>query len=167
MMILSMIVAMDKNHLIGASGKMPWHLPQELQYFKRITMGKPVIMGRKTFESIGKPLTGRTNIVVTNQLDWSADGVLISHNLIDAMALASENLDESSEAMIIGGANLYSQAMADVEKLYLTVIDHEFKGDTWMQNFDLENWSETSCELIDVSDINPYTYSNKTLIRKK
>jgi len=134
--MVAMMMAMDSNRLIGKEGGMPWHVPGEMAYFKRVTMGKPVIMGRKTFESIGKPLPGRPNIVVTRNRDWAAEGVVIVHDLDTAVHTARDICLSAeqpvSEMMVIGGAGICREAMALTQRLYLTVIDHEFDGDTWL-----------------------------------
>ncbi len=164
-MIFSMIMAMDKNRLIGAKGGMPWHLPKELQYFKRVTMGKPLIMGRKTFDSIGKPLPGRTSIVVTTQKDWKAAGVIVTNSLASAIEAANEHLDDSNEAMLIGGASLCQQAMSDVQRLYLTIIDSEFDGDVWLDSFNSDDWIETSCRITNATNGDSYSYRSMVLER--
>ncbi|MDO6460261.1 dihydrofolate reductase [Granulosicoccaceae sp. 1_MG-2023] len=164
--MLAMIMAMDRNRLIGADGGMPWHLPNELQYFKRVTMGKPLIMGRKTFESIGRPLPGRANIVVTGNTQWSHEGVWVAHDLETAIALAEKHKQGADEVMIIGGASLCRQAMPLTEKLYLTVIDHEFEGDTWLDSFEESDWQELSCEQVRPDEKNPYAYRCRVLLRK-
>lgn len=164
-MILSMIMAMDRNRLIGADGGMPWHLPAELKYFKSVTMGKPVIMGRKTFESIGKALPGRINIVLTSQEVWSAEGVIVAGTLDMALDVAKQHLDQSGEAMIIGGARLCRQAMPCTQKLYLTVIDHEFTGDVWLDSFDEQDWNEESARVVSADDKSGYTYTCRVLKR--
>lgn len=164
--MLAMMMAMDRNRLIGADGGMPWHLPGELQYFKRVTMGKPVIMGRKTFDSIGRPLPGRANIVVTRNREWSHEGVLVAPDLEAAIALAETNKGAADEVMIIGGASLCRQAMPLTEKLYLTVIDHAFEGDTWLDSFEEDAWQELSSEMVAADDKNPYAYCCRVLQRK-
>ncbi|MBB5019832.1 dihydrofolate reductase [Chitinivorax tropicus] len=123
--IVSLIAAMARNRVIGIENRLPWHLPEDLQYFKRITMGKPVIMGRKTYESIGRPLPGRRNIVVTRSLEWAADGVHIAHSIDEALRLAGE----IEEIFVIGGAELYQQAMPFAQRLYLTEVDLTPPGD--------------------------------------
>lgn len=145
-MKIAMVMVMDRNRLVGAKGKMPWHLPSELQYFKSITMGKPIIMGRKTHESIGRVLPGRTNIVITRDTGYRVDGAEVAAGLDEALALAANCLDESDEAMIIGGAAICRLAMPQTERLYLTVIDHEFEGDTWLDSFEADDWQEISRE---------------------
>lgn len=143
---VAMMMAMDKNKLIGKDGGLPWHIPGELAYFKRTTMGKPIIMGRKTFDSIGKPLPGRTNIVVTRNAQWQADGVVAVTSLDAAMQAGREVLAKSpaDELMIIGGAGLCQAAMPQTQRLYLTVIDQAFEGDTWLSSFDWAHWQPVS-----------------------
>lgn len=139
-----MVMVMDRNQLIGANGTMPWHLPSELQYFKSVTMGKPIIMGRKTHESIGRVLPGRTNIVVTRNPDFNAPDIHVTQSLEAAIDVAAQHLDESGEVMVIGGSQLCTLAMPKTEKLYLTVIDAEFDGDTWLEAYRGEEWQEVS-----------------------
>ena len=146
--VVAMMMAMDKNRLIGKHGSMPWHVPGEQAYFKQVTLGKPVIMGRKTFESIGKPLPGRTNIVVTRNQAWQAKGVQVVHDLDAAMEKARAACvaadSKPAEMMVIGGAGLCREAMSMTQRLYLTVIDHEFQGDTWLDSFRWEEWTTVS-----------------------
>lgn len=143
--VVAMMMAMDKNHLIGKQGGMPWHVPGEMAYFKRVTLGKPVIMGRKTFDSIGKPLPGRTNIVVTGNRDWQAEGVEVVHNINSAVEHArivcTSAATQASELIVIGGASLCRDAMSITRRLYLTVINHEFEGDTWLDSFHWNDWT--------------------------
>ena len=164
-MILAMMMAMDRNRLIGSKGGMPWHLPAELKYFKSVTMGKPIIMGRKTFESIGRALPGRTNIVLTGKKDWRANGVIVAADLGKALIQAENHLDESGEAMIIGGAQLCREAMPCTHKLYLTVIDHAFEGDVWLDSFKEEDWLEAERRAVAADDKNPWSYTCRILQR--
>ncbi|GGG13955.1 dihydrofolate reductase [Lysinibacillus alkalisoli] len=124
--MISLIVAHDNNRVIGHQNKMPWHLPGDLQYFKKQTLGKPVIMGRKTFESIGKPLPERRNIVITRDKFYDAEGVALASSLEEALKLAG-NVDE---IMVIGGEQIFTQALPLAERIYVTKINHEFEGDT-------------------------------------
>jgi len=157
-----MIMAMDSNRLIGKNGGMPWHISADLKYFKRITMGKPVIMGRKTFDSIGKPLPGRPNIVITRSEDWTADGVQVASSLELAFNLAQEH--QADEMMVIGGASICQEAMQYIERLYLTVIDHEFSdGDTWLKSYQPEDWRELSSEAHDETDEGGYRFTYSIL----
>jgi len=134
-MIISLIAALDKNNLIGSNNGMPWHLPADFKHFKKVTMGKPIIMGRKTFESIGKPLPGRLNIVISRS-DFSADGIS-SASSIDAALTQVSNVEE---AVIIGGANIYQQIINKVDRMYLTHIDASCEGDAWFPEFNLADW---------------------------
>lgn len=136
--MISLIVAHDLNRVIGYENEMPWHLPSELQYFKKMTMGKPMIMGRKTFESIGRPLPGRRNIVITRNTNYSADGIEVVGSLDEALKL----VQDVPEIMIIGGAQIFEQAMAIADKLYITLINYEFNGDTYFPQY--EEWQLTS-----------------------
>lgn len=137
-----MIMAMDCNKLIGKTGGLPWHISSDLKYFKRVTMNKPIVMGRVTFDSIGKPLPGRTNIVITRDANWNEPGVVVAGSLQEGLNAAREQGAE--EAMVIGGASICKLAMPVTERLYLTVIDHEFAGDTWLDSFDWNDWTIVS-----------------------
>jgi len=133
---LSLIVAMDNNRLIGANNALPWHLPADLAFFRRVTMGKPVLMGRKTHQSIGRPLPGRRNIVISRNPDFHAEGCELAPGLDEALRLAAD----ADEVMLIGGASLYQQAMPRVEQMYITRIHHQFSGDAWFPEFDEGQW---------------------------
>ena len=141
--IIAMMMAMDKNKLIGSDGGLPWHIPGELAYFKRVTMGKPIIMGRKTFDSIGKPLPGRANIVVTRNADWKSDGVIVVGSLEEAFEAGRHALKSQAnkeEIVVIGGASLCRAAMSTTQRLYLTVVDKAHSGDTWLDSFNWDDW---------------------------
>ncbi len=159
---IAMMMAMDRNRLIGRNGQMPWHIPGEMAYFKAVTMGKPLIMGRKTYDSIGRPLPGRPNIVITRNSDWTADGVHVAAGLDEAMikarALAVEA--QSDELMIIGGAVICREAMPVTQRLYLTVVDHEYEGDTWLDSFQWADWQVVSKDVRDLESTGgvPVTY---------
>lgn len=136
---------MDRNHLIGDGGALPWRLPDEIRRFREITMGHPVLMGRKTYESIPQkfqPLKGRTNIVLTTQKDYEAPGCTIVHSLKEALEVVSPQ----QELMVIGGARLFEELMPIVDRLYLTAIDGEYKGDVYFPEFDLREWREIDRE---------------------
>lgn len=139
---LSMIVAMAKNRVIGADGKIPWHLPNELQLFKRVTMGHHIIMGRKTYESINRLLPGRTTVIVTRQKDYAVPGAKIAHALDEAVALCTGD----SEIFVIGGGELYRAALPLADRIYLTVVDTEPEGDTLMPGFDAAKWKIISIQ---------------------
>lgn len=160
-MKLSLVWAMAQNRVIGRNNSLPWHLPEDLKYFKRITMGKPVIMGRKTFESIGRPLPGRTNIVITRNPDWAFEGVRTVHSLDAARQLCNSIgvIDGVDEAMVIGGAEIYRQALPMADRLYLTEVHAEVEGDTTFPDFDRRAWVEVSRADFEALGPNPYNYS--------
>ena len=132
---------MARNRVIGHQNKMPWYLPAELAYFKRITLGHPIIMGRKTFESIGRPLPGRQNIVVSRNAAFTAAGVEVVHSMEDAIARAGD-----VNAFVIGGATLYLEALPHADKLYLTEVDATPEGDTFFPALNENEWREISRE---------------------
>lgn len=131
-MMLSIIVAMTKERVIGYQNKIPWHLSEDLKHFKKITMGHPIIMGRKTFESIGHPLPGRENIVITRNKNYKAKGVTVVHSLQEAIK------DKNEECFIIGGAKIYELALPKANKIYLTLIHNKITGDAYFPHFNLE-----------------------------
>ena len=136
-----------ENGVIGAKGGMPWRLSTDLKRFKRDTMGKPVIMGRKTFESIGKPLPGRHNIVVTRDANWNAEGVSVTHSLEEALKVAESNAgDPDTEICIIGGGQLYGEAIGRADRLYVTHVMAEPEGDTYFPEIDQSEWKPVSRE---------------------
>lgn len=148
MIKLSLIVAAAKNGVIGRNNQLPWHLPQDLKYFKSVTLGKPIIMGRKTFESIGKPLPGRTNIVVTRQQDWQFEGVLVAQSVAQAIAMGQEIYTEenqlSEEIIVIGGAEIYRHALPLANRVYLTRINQDVEGDAYFAELPSDEWSLVS-----------------------
>jgi dihydrofolate reductase len=167
-MNLAIIVAQAKNRVIGINNKLPWHLPEDLRYFKQVTMGKPIIMGRNTYESIGRPLPGRTNIVITRQNDYAPEGVRVVNSLDEAVELAESIalINGIDEAMVIGGAQIYEQALASAHRLYLTEVDAEIEGDAWFPEFERQEWSEVGREDFSAEGPNPYNYSFIVLDRK-
>lgn len=140
--MISIIVAVAANGVIGSGNRMPWHIPEDLKRFKAITTGHPVVMGRKTFESLGRPLPNRTNVVITRNRDYRAEGATVVGSLYEALALFGQD----EEIFIIGGGEIYKQAMEIAEKLYITRIRHEFDGDTYFPDIDGDKWSATYCE---------------------
>lgn len=160
-MLISFVVAMDRNRLIGRDNSLPWRLPADLRHFKRITMGKPVLMGRKTYESIGKPLPGRENIVVTRNEGFSAPGCKVVYSIDEALEHASQH----DEVMVIGGSNFYEQLLPRADRLYLTLIDAVFDGDAWFPAWDDANWREIESEAHPADDNHPYGYRFVTLER--
>lgn len=142
-MILTLVVARAVNGVIGRDGGLPWHLPADLKHFKRLTVGKPVVMGRRTFDSIGKPLPGRHNIVLTRDPAWRADGVTAVPNLAEAVAAAGLQAGaRPDEIMIIGGATVYAEALPSARRAYLTEVHAEPAGDTLLPPFDPAVWAE-------------------------
>ena len=153
--LISMIVAMDENRLIGENNQLPWHMPADLAFFKRTTMGKPILMGRKTWESIGRALPGRRNIVISRNTRLEAPGADVTTSLEEAIALCQDE----AEIMLIGGATLFEQCLADTDILYLTKIHHAFEGDTWFPDFSQYQWGIEFQEDHDADNSNPYPYS--------
>lgn len=160
-MILSIIVAQSKNRVIGIKNKLPWHLPQDLRYFRQITLGKPVIMGRLTYESIGRPLPQRTNIVISRQKDYQPAGIQVVSSLEQAVKLAENQclIDGSNEALIIGGEQIYAQSLARADRLYLTEVDACIEGDAWFPAIAETEWLEKERQEFSADDQNPYDYS--------
>lgn len=158
-MVLSMIVAKARNGVIGRDNKMPWHLPEDLKYFKRVTMGKPVIMGRKTYQSIGRALPGRLNIVITQNPDFSAEDVRVAASVEEAIVLAQQAGGAVEEVMIIGGAQVYRQALARADRLYITEVDVDIEGDACFPELDFNAWSLLSREDCPAQPPNPYSCS--------
>jgi len=160
-MLISMIAAMDRNRLIGAGNRLPWHLPADMQWFRRQTMGKPVVMGRNTFESIGRPLPGRTNLVLSRKRELHIEGCNIIHDLQELRAAAQD----AEEVMIIGGAELYRLALPLADRLYLTDIDADFEGDAWFPEIEPGQWRETACETHPADDTHAWPCSFRILER--
>lgn len=156
MKVISFIVAMDKNRIIGKNNQLPWHLPADLKFFKKVTMGHPIVMGRKTFESIGKPLPGRENIIVTRNSSYLAHGCSVFHSLEELIKWSKE---KEEEVFFIGGAELFKETFPYADRLYITMIDHEFDGDTYFPEFEESMWKRTSTEVGEKDEKNPYHYS--------
>lgn len=167
-MKISMIAAVAENNAIGINNKMPWYLPGDLRYFKAVTMGKPIIMGRKTFDSLRKPLPGRTNIVITRDDDWHHEGVKVVHSLDEALALAEDIalINGNDEVMVIGGAQIYKQALDKADRLYLTKVYQSFEGDAFFPDINESNWLETARQDMQSEDEEPLTFSYLVLDRK-
>lgn len=154
---------MDRNRLIGKEGRLPWHLPGDLRHFKHTTLGKPLIMGRITFESIGQALPGRRNIVLTRDEGYVAPGCLMAGAMEDALRIAGQ----VEEAMIIGGATLFEQALPTTDRIYLTCIDAEFEGDTWFPPIEKNEWALREITHHKADDGNGFPYSISILERLK
>ncbi|MCW8883947.1 MAG: dihydrofolate reductase [Motiliproteus sp.] len=167
-MKLALIVAQSENRVIGRNNKLPWHLPEDLKYFKSVTMGKAIIMGRKTFESIGRPLPGRTNIVVTRDASYKAEGIEVVHSLEAAVDKAEilALINGADEALVIGGAQLYEQALPRADRLYLTQVHHQVDGDAYFPAFEQNEWQQVGRDDFDADGHNPYNYSFLVLDRQ-
>lgn len=152
MTILSMIVATAQNRVIGKDNDMPWHLPADLAYFKKITLGKPIIMGRKTFESIGRPLPGRRNIVISRDSNYTAEGV----DTVTSVERALMLVEGVEEVMVIGGGAIYTHCMKAATRLYITHIDAEIDGDTRFPEYNIAEWIQVSSEKRIADDKNKY-----------
>ncbi|PMR69647.1 dihydrofolate reductase [Halomonas heilongjiangensis] len=139
---VAMIAALARNRVIGVDNRLPWYLPEDLRFFKRMTQAKPLVMGRKTFESIGRPLPGRLNIVVTRDPAFHHEGVRVCHDLASALALADQQatIDACDELMVMGGAQIYAQALPLASRLYLTEVDIEVEGDARFPELDMAEW---------------------------
>ena len=161
---INIIVAKAENNVIGNKNQLIWHLPNDLKRFKQLTTGHPIIMGRKTFESIGKPLPNRTNIVITRNTVWTAEGIVTVHSLEDAIQLASRT---DSEIFIIGGGNIYQQALKLADVLEVTEVHQDFEGDAHFPEIDLNQWQETFREKHPADEKHSIEYSFVTYIRKK
>lgn len=166
-MKLALIAAVADNNAIGINNKMPWYLPGDLRYFKAVTMGKPIIMGRKTFDSLKKPLPGRTNIVITRDHDWHHEGVKVVHSLDDAITLAEDIalINGNQEIMVIGGQQIYQQAIDQADRLYLTRVYQSFDGDAFFPEINQQQWREVSREDTQSEDDPPLTFSYLVLDR--
>jgi len=153
-MKLSLIWAMDRNRLIGNQDALPWSLPADMQWFRKQTMNKPILMGRKTFDSIGKPLPKRTNIVLSRKPDLHIDGCIV----VSSLAAAKAAVPDADEIMVIGGAEIYALLLPQADQLYITHIDAAFDGDTWFPSYDAQAWQNTHREHHQADDKNLYPY---------
>lgn len=155
-MKISLIVAMASNRVIGLNNQMPWHLSADLKKFKKITMGSPILMGRKTYESIGRPLPGRTNIILSRNLKYQQDGCLVFNDLKTAL---KKSCERAEEVFVIGGSDLYEAMLPVADAIYLTVIHKEFLGDAFFPDIDLKYWSEVEREDINDDPDADFSYS--------
>lgn len=156
-MKISALVAMAHNNVIGNKNDMPWHLSADLKMFKKRTMGHHIIMGRKTFESIGRPLPGRVSIIITRDRNYYQSGCLIAHSIEEALRIAHDN--DEDEAMVIGGGTIYKQALDYCDTLYVTEIDLKVDGDTYFPEIDKTEWVETSRDTFSADEKNPHDYA--------
>ena len=154
-MKVSIVVAMDENGLIGANNRLPWHLPADLRHFKALTMGHPLLMGRRTHESIGRPLPGRHNIVLTHRRDYDAEGCTVIHSLEAARDAAGA----AAELMIIGGEAVFRQLLPQTGTIHLTRIHHAFEGNTWFPELAAGAWREVARQDCAADNDNRFAYS--------
>ena len=161
--MVSLIWAMATNRVIGINNQLPWKLPADMKWFRQNTLGKPIIMGRKTFESFGgKPLPDRKNIIVTQDRNYSTPLAVVCHSIDSALEQASD----AEEVMIIGGMSLYEQTLPIADKLYMTVVDADVEGDAWFPEFDMNDWDLMECHNHKADDKNAYDCDFKILSRK-
>ncbi len=163
-MLVSTIVAVAADNVIGKGNQIPWYLPADLKYFKAMTTGHHVIMGRKCFESIGRPLPNRTNVVITRDLFFAATGCVVVHSLEEALNFAFEN--EEAEAFVIGGGEIYKQSMTYWDKIYITEVDLKVDGDIYFPSINEAEWIETKAEKHVPDEKNEYNYCFKVLERR-
>ena len=163
-MKLSLLAALSTNNVIGRDNQVPWRLSTDLKRLKNMTMGHHVIMGRKTYESVGRPLPGRTNVVITRQEGYAPEGVTVVHSLEDAIRVAARSGDD--EAFVLGGAEIYDQAMHRADRMYLTRVHADVEGDTFFPDFDdVSEWRLTDAEHFDADEKNEYPFSFLTYER--
>lgn len=161
--MISFLWAEDENHLIGRNNDLPWRIPADLKYFKETTLGHPIVMGRKTYESIGKALPGRTNVILTRDESFEADGCIIFHTKDELLKWSKE---QQKEIFITGGAEIYRLFMDVVDRLYVTKILHTFEGDTYFPEVNWDNWSLISSKPGVKDEKNPYDYEFRIYERK-
>lgn len=159
--MITIIAAVAKSNALGKNNQLIWHLPADLKRFKQVTLGHHVIMGRKTYESLGKPLPNRTNIIITRNKDYQAEGCIVTHSLTEALAAAKED----PNPFILGGAEIYNQAMKIADKLDLTFVHHTFEADAFFPEINTDEWIETSRSDYKADDKNKYDYSFVTYKR--
>ncbi len=173
---LALMVAMAQNRCIGVNNTLPWHLPEDLKHFKKTTTGKPVIMGRKTYDSIGRPLPNRTNIVIARNAQWQAPGVEVAANLADAVALGlvAADIMAAEEIVIMGGAQVYTEVLNEplaqnalaLSRMYLTRVHADVDGDAFFPKYDETQWQLKSTHKYAADSRNPYAYSFETWDKK-
>jgi dihydrofolate reductase len=159
-MIISLVVAAANNNAIGKEGVMPWHLPNDLKHFKNVTWGMPVIMGRKTFDSLGKPLPGRKNIIITRQAHWEAPGTVAVTSVDDALFLVRET--DAKEAMVIGGGEIFNMVFDKASRIYMTRVEAEPEGDTFFPPIDPKQWRLVSKKDYEADEKNKFNHSFQT-----
>ena len=163
-MIISMVVAAADNNVIGKENKLLWKLPNDMAFFKNVTWGMPVIMGRKTYQSLGKPLKGRTNVVITTNKDFRPDGVIVVHSINEAVEQAA--LTDAKECYIIGGGEIYRQALAETSRIYMTRVHASPAGDTFFPPISEAEWKKISSTPFESDDKHTYSYTFEVWQRK-
>ena len=163
-MILSLLVAAAENDVIGKDNQLPWHLPNDLKYFKNLTWGMPILMGRKTFDSIGKPLPGRKSIVITRNKDWKHDHVAVVHSVDEAIALAKQ--DDIKEIFVIGGAEIFNSSFDKADRIYLTRVHQEVDGDVFFPPIDEAKWKLVNAKRCEADEKNAYAHTFQVWERK-
>jgi dihydrofolate reductase len=153
--MISFLVAMDQKRTIGKDNDLPWHLPADLKYFKQVTMGHPIVMGRKTHEAIGRVLPGRENIVLTREKSYTSPGCTVIHSIEDLLNIDKE---KDEEVFVIGGAEIFKEVFTSADRLYITLIEDVFEGDTYFPDFDQSEWEVVSKEKGIKDEKNPYDY---------
>lgn len=161
-MMIAIIAALGKNGVIGYKNQLPWRLPADLKHFKSLTLGKPVIMGRNTFLSIGKPLPKRHNIVLTQDKHWHVSGISIVYSIQEAIDVA----EDVPETMVIGGERIYQQTLPIAQRLYLTIIQQTFTGDVFFPDYNQQEWIIVDSQLHLADEKNPYSYEFQVLERR-
>jgi dihydrofolate reductase len=161
--MISFLVAMDEKRVIGKDNQLPWHLPEDLKFFKKVTMGHPIAMGRKTHESIGRILPGRENIVITRQNNYQCEGCTVFSSIKDFISYCQ---NQNDEIFVIGGAEIFKETFAYADRLYITFIHEDFEGDTYFPEFDFSQWQLLSSKKGPKDDKNPYDYEFRIYERK-
>ncbi|WP_251552358.1 dihydrofolate reductase [Neobacillus muris] len=161
--MISFIVAMDRNGVIGKDNQLPWHLPEDLKFFKQVTMGHPIAMGRKTHQSIGRALPGRENIVITRQPSFHSEGCTVVNSVEEFVQYCR---GRNEEIFVIGGAEIFKETFPFADRLYITFINEEFEGDTFFPKFELIEWELVSSQIGNKNEKNPYDYEFRTYVRK-
>ncbi len=161
-MKISLIVAASANGVIGVDGELPWHLPDDFRFFKQVTMGKPIVMGRRTWESIGRPLPGRQNIVITRQSGFEAPGA----SVVDSPEAAVEAVNDADEVMIIGGGEIYRRFLPMADRVYLTRVDADIEGDTFFPALEDSEWKVESSEAHATDERHAYAFEFRVYSRR-
>lgn len=164
-MIKSIMVARSDNRVIGKNNELVWHMPADLKYFRETTLGHYVVMGRKTYESVNKPLPGRTNVIITRQPNYNREGCTVVHTVEDAFSLGER--DGQTEIFILGGSQIYERTIDVADRIYLTEIKAEFEGDAYFPEIDATQWEELKREEHEPDEKNPYPYAFVVLERKR